>query len=746
MQTTSQSCGAGVEAQNSTGMISPYTTVTNKHPTPPRANGNTLPSTPSSCERLRRVAPSPIRVIPRSKLRYSPPSPSRANRTPPRRPPRPSVAQALSFNLRQQERVPSVCDDDEDDVTSIVQSYMRFSNSHTDGNRSDGEDDVEVPIILDNSTSASELAIERNIDRNAISQAVPEEMEDAEFLTVTPTAREDDDTMTPEEFYRAHYKPQVMVRFNTNVFGTPAPGEADDEDEKDNGPIEPESPDSHYDDDETSDRKASTSSSWYVPERRWTDDSVLATDETVRHPVIDEETEDDDSTPGVAYTADPLAASLLHDAPPPVEAPALDETDKPSPESFNTELITPAHHNVPLPIPPRGISDQGVPRPHEVPDGVHVDRRFLPAKSSLRPSTAPVERPINVLAPAAITIPKRPKLIAPTPRNHTSDGLQLDTTGRRSIDVDRERAIEHAGGTPGRPARDLEDRTTPPVPALPKHLLKLPPPAMDMGDEEEGPSTHVMEDEEDGPSTHVMEEQEAEPLTQVVEEQEAESLTQVMEDEEAGPSAPGSEERKKLDISRLLDELEDPDIDPVADSEDEDEDDLPEELEPKPLPEDLAKVDRSTKLELIVNQDSGLPVWCTLPIRRVSRPEYWQAKEDQALAKAIRWHDPPPKPQPFQQTGAVHFGQPPKKRTKWTFFHSKKSTPTLKGVMINDGTGKDHTRGKIRLNIEHEGVYSACGYDEAGQVEWMFEYLVTKREKTKSRRQRRVRVSTHPLH
>jgi hypothetical protein len=219
-----------------------------------------------------------------------------------------------------------------------------------------------------------------------------------------------------------------------------------------------------------------------------------------------------------------------------------------------------------------------------------------------------------------------------------------------------------------------------------------------------------------------------------------------VEDEESGPSAPGSEERKKLDISRLLDELEDPDIDPVADSEAEDEDDLPEKLKPKPLPDDLAKVDRSTKLELIVNQDSGLPVWCTLPIRRVSRPEYWQAKEDQALGKAIRWGDPPPKPQPFQQTGAVHFGQPPKKRTQWTFFYNSKSTPTLKGVMINDGTGKDHTRGKIRLNIKDEGVYTACGYDEAGQVEWMFEYAVSKREKTKSRSQRRVRVSTNPLY
>jgi len=698
-------------------MTSPYTAVTNKHRTPPRVNGNTLPSTPSSCERLRRVAPSPIVVIPRSRLRYSPPSPSRTNRTPPRRPPRPSVAQALSFSLRQQKRAASVCDDGEDDVDSIVQSYMTFSNGQMGGNESDGEADIEVPTILDNGTPASELAIERNIDRTAVSQVVPEEMEDAEFLAFTPTARDSDETMTPGEFYRAYYKPQVMVHFNTNVFGTRDPGEADDE--KDNGPLEPESPESQYDDDET-DRKASSSSSWYVPERRWTGDSDCVNDDTVRKTVIDEDYEDNDSTPGVfSSTTDPFVA--LSGAPPHLEAPVLGETEKLSPESFNTELITPAHHDVPLPIPPRGSSDQGFARPREAFDGVHVDRRFLPAKSSFRPSTAPIERSPNVLAPAATTILKRPKLIAPTPRNHTSDGLQLDTTGRPSIDVDHERAIEHAGGTPGRPSRDLENRNTPPVPCLPKHLLKLPPPAIEVEDEEAEILSNVFEVSEAGPST------------------------QVVAGEEARPSGPGDEERKKLDISRRTDKLEDQDIDPVADSDVEDEDDLLEEPETKPFPEDLANVDRSIKLELIVNQDSGLPVWCTLPIRRISRPDYWQAKEDQALAKAIRWRDPPPKPQPFQQTGAVHFGQPPKKRTKWTFFYSSKSTPTLKGVMINDGTGKDHTRGKIRLNIKDEGVYTACGYSETGQVEWLFQYLVTKRENAKSRRQKRARASSTSL-
>lgn len=671
-------------------MISPLTAVTKQHRTPPAINGNILPSTPSS-ERLRAIAPSPITVIPRSKLRYSPSSPALDERTPPRRPPRPSVAQALSFSLRSQERAPSICSVGEDGISEIIQSYARLSNSHTDRGQSDGEGDIDVPIILDNGTRASENAISRHLDRTAVPQDIPEEVEDAEFLNVAPSAREDEENMTPGEFYRAHYKPQVMVRFNTHVFGAPAPGEANDE--NDNGPAEPESPGSHYDDDETSDRKASSSSSWYVPERRLTDFSDYNRDD-VRHAAIEEEYEDNDSTPGVnTSTADPMAA-LPRAAVQAQGAPALDDREKTSPESFNTELITPAHDDVPLPIAPRGFSEQGVPRPHaHAHDGRHADPRFLPAKSSFRRSTAPVDPSVNVLAPAAITTLKRPKLIAPTPSNNTADGLQLDTTGRRSIDVDHERAIEHAGGTPGRPSRILEDRTTPPVPPLPKHLIKLP------------------------------------------------VQTEEVEDSDAEPSPQDPEEQRKLEISRLLDELEDPDIDPTPDTEAREDNGNLEESVSKPWPEDLARVNRNTTLELIVNQDSGVPVWCTLPIRRLSRPEFWQDKEDQALSKAIRWHDPPPKPQPFQQTGAVIFGQPPKRRTKWTFFYTSKSMPTLKGVMINDGTGKDHTRGKIKLNIKDEGVYEACGYDEDGRTEWMFQYLVTKRENTKSRRQKRARVS-----
>ena len=584
---------------------------------------------------------------------------------------------------------------------------MRFSNSHTDAGKSEaGGDDIEVPTILDNGTGASEAAIERSIDRSVVSRNVPEEIQDEEFLNTMPTTREEEETMTPGEFYRAHYKPPVMVRFNTHVFGEPAPGESNDED--DNGPLEPTSPDSVYDDDETSDRKASTSSSFYAPERRFTDYSDFEFNDTVQHAVIDEEEEDSVTPRAVDSVSDPMLALPLRV----VQAghPALDAHDETSPASCNTELITPVHGDIPLPIPPRGSSDQGVPRPSPILDGRYTDRRFLPAKSSFRPSTAPTERPPNGLVPAATTILKRPKLIAPTPRNNTAEGLQLDTTGRRSIDVDHERAIEHAGGTPGRPSRALEGRNTPPVPPVPTHLLKLSAANLELAIAEHVLEASVIDN-------HVAQEDTSSP--EVVREREIEELLNQMEDPDLPPCT-----------SEVVAEAEGAEVDDEASP------------EPKPWPEDLANVNRAMTLELIVNQDSGVPVWCTLPVRRLSRPEYWQKKEDQELAKAIRWRDPPPKPQPFQQTGAVIFGEPSKRRTKWTFFYTSKSMPTLRGVMINDGTGKDHTRGVIKLKIKHAGVYHACGYDEAGQVEWMFQYLVTLRHgKINTRRQKRARVS-----
>jgi hypothetical protein len=657
---------------------------------------------------------------------------------------------------------------------------MRFSNSHTDGNQSDGENDIEVPIILDNGTKASNNAIEKHVDRSAVLQDVPEEITDAEYLTVEPATREGEETMTPGEFYRAHYKPQVMVRFNTHVFGEPAPGEANDE--NDNGPLEPNSPGSQYDDDESSDRKASTTSSFYAPERRLTDFSDYNCDD-VRHIVIDEEDEEDeDKTPGVmSATVDPLAARSVVDkdeeedddttpgvssftANPPAAptlpvtaqiqagAPALDEHDKPSPESFNTELITPAHDDIPLPIPPRGSSDQGVARPYPPFDGKLVDRRFLPAKSSFRPSTAPNERPPNALTPAASNLLKRPKLIDSKPRNNTAEGLQLNTTGRRSIDADHERAIEHAGGTPGRPSRLLEERNTPPVPPVPQHLLSRPKPTPEAVPEAAETSRPVPQHllNGDRPASEAEHEisESSRPVPQHLPRRSEPTAGAEHEVAESSTPIPVTERRYQLsksDIAKLLDELEDPDVEPTPEAEDEKECEAPRPIARGPWPEDLAKVDKDTKLELIVNQDSGEAVWCRLPIRRLSRPEFWQDKEDQELSKAIRWRDPPPKPQPFQQTGAVIFGEPPKGRSKWTFFYSKKSMPTLKGVMVNDGTGKDHTRGKIKLNIEDAGVYSACGYDDSGQVEWMFQYLVSKREGAKSRRTKRIRVSIYVL-
>lgn len=154
----------------------------------------------------------------------------------------------------------------------------------------------------------------------------------------------------------------------------------------------------------------------------------------------------------------------------------------------------------------------------------------------------------------------------------------------------------------------------------------------------------------------------------------------------------------------------------------------------------LQDFDRKTYLEMLIDMDqrgtAGYKV--TLPFKRISKAEVWQEKEETALATAAKWHDPPPEPQPFQQTGCVVFGQPPRERDQWTFTYSKthladdgsgrrtKTTlPSLRRVMVSTDDGPDYMTNKVHLQIAEYGVYIVCGYDRYGRVQWQFEYLVT---------------------
>jgi hypothetical protein len=611
--------------------------------------------------------------------------------------------------------IASVYEEGEAEVTAIVQSYMRRCSDQGEEPQPEGDEEImEFPIVLDDGSSASASALSLCIDRRASAQRVPEDVTDADiemdedFLKVSPPGREGEEQLTPEEFIRSIYKLKVLVRFNTHVFGEPGPGDANDDD--DNGSPESDRV-AHAEDEEEEDRKASdswsfyaperypstsssfyapernpsTSSSFYAPERNpsisssfyapegpSTEFSEFCYDDTVRNTVIQEENEDEEDDDATPRADPPISASAFFNQPAdesaPAPPPALDTSEK-TPDSVNTELITPEHVDVPLPIPPRGFSEEGYRRPGPSLHDKPTDRRFLPAKSASRPSTAPTGKEPKLKrsgglarAPEIVCLPKRAKRISP-PANE-GEGLGLDT-GRRSIDLDHERAIEHAGGTPGRTKRIVDDREAPPVPLLPDFLRD-------------------------------------EPITDP-------EIMAAM----AGP--------------------------PRTSYEDCEEDMGPTDV---PWPEDLAKIDKEMTIELEVTDNCAQILHCVLPVRRLSRPEFWQTKEDQALVKAIRWGDTvPPNPLPFQQTGAVVFGEAPKRRTQWLLFSGRRREAYLRGITIHNGSNSDRTSGKIKLNVDEIGVYNAFGYDIEGEVEWMFQYLVTFREPPSDQCRLTARVS-----
>lgn len=145
---------------------------------------------------------------------------------------------------------------------------------------------------------------------------------------------------------------------------------------------------------------------------------------------------------------------------------------------------------------------------------------------------------------------------------------------------------------------------------------------------------------------------------------------------------------------------------------------------------DLESFDRSTFIDIEIDQD-GSPSWTTrMLVRRLAKPEFWQAKEEEALAKAIKWSDPPPKPQPFQATGCVVLGQPPRQRDKWYFTAAPDArVPVVTRITANGNSSHDLVgqSQKVCLAIMDFGVYHVSGLDQWGRVEWQLEYLVIHR-------------------
>jgi hypothetical protein len=141
-------------------------------------------------------------------------------------------------------------------------------------------------------------------------------------------------------------------------------------------------------------------------------------------------------------------------------------------------------------------------------------------------------------------------------------------------------------------------------------------------------------------------------------------------------------------------------------------------------PEDLATFDRKAFVDIHVDQDKG-PSYCVrMPFRRLTRPDYWRSKEDEALVRACRFDEDPPRPQPFQQTGAVVFGQSSRGRDSWILDnHSKADTPVLHSITAYDNCSRSYAE-QVELNIEKAGIHRAYGFNKYGEVDWVFEYLV----------------------
>lgn len=486
---------------------------------------------------------------------------------------------------------------------------------------------VDVPILLDlggryadRSQSAPSIAGSVEAGR------IPRDLREPDFLQVEPQPRMGNERMTPERYMRANYVPEVLVDFNTDVFAPRPAGQApaalhpDEYDPHDRSPSPNPTNNEPYvrgsiTATATSVRsRSSTTSSFYAPERR---DSLF---ENYRFPQPVAYTQPGPST-GPDQVEHPNADRTparrgLVDLP---QEPSLAPHRVDSSDSIYSDLITPAHVSTAL--------------PHHQPDA-----EAPPAPRHLR---------FRGLQPAAA------EEYDDEDDDETVKGLELDT-GRGSIDSERARAVEHAGGTPRVKRKIRVNRPTPPVPAIPLHFART-------------PFIKIT------PSVH-----------------------EVMTIDSTFGTPPS--------IPRKV-AIESP-------------------TEARTWPEDLRNFDREMTVELHVDQERG-PSYCvSMPFRRLTRPGFWQLREDEALARACTYNEEPPRPQPFQQTGAVVFGQESRGRDSWVLDnHSQADTPILHAITANEDYTRSYTE-HVELNIDEAGIYHAYGLDRYGEVEWMFEYLV----------------------
>ncbi|WWC66057.1 uncharacterized protein I303_108679 [Kwoniella dejecticola CBS 10117] len=139
----------------------------------------------------------------------------------------------------------------------------------------------------------------------------------------------------------------------------------------------------------------------------------------------------------------------------------------------------------------------------------------------------------------------------------------------------------------------------------------------------------------------------------------------------------------------------------------------------------LQSIDKSLTIQLWVDQEGCRENRSSLKFIRYIRPSVFREREEKALKEASEWCESPTRPESFQQSGCWEFGMDPKQRDKWSFHHAAlEGLPVLRRLTTNNDDKFDYLSRGATLQIKEPGVYCVCGQEERGKAEWKFEYLV----------------------
>ncbi|WWD20445.1 hypothetical protein CI109_104921 [Kwoniella shandongensis] len=142
----------------------------------------------------------------------------------------------------------------------------------------------------------------------------------------------------------------------------------------------------------------------------------------------------------------------------------------------------------------------------------------------------------------------------------------------------------------------------------------------------------------------------------------------------------------------------------------------------------LREVDRSMTVQLWVDQEGTRENRTSLKFIRSIKPSVFRQRELKSLRDATQWCESPTRPEMFQQSGCWEFGMEPKERDKWMFHHAAlEGLPVLRRLTTNLDDKHDYLSKGATLQIREPGVYAVYGSEDRGRAEWKFEYLVQPR-------------------